>query len=67
VTDIMMGSSATSDVADLLYFISHIVSLFRTVLCARSFDMHGVLKTYVDRKKGCLDPFPLALLLSDLI
>jgi hypothetical protein len=67
VTDIMMGSSANSDVADLSYFISHIVSLYRTVLRADSFDMHDLLSTNVDRKKECFDPFPLALLLSGLI
>ena len=32
-----------------------------------SFHIHSVLSTNVDRKKGCFDPFPLALLLSDLI
>ena len=63
-----MGSSATSDVADLSYFISHIMSLYLTVLRAGNFDIHGVLSTNVDRKKkGCFDPFPLALLLSYVI
>ena len=47
--------------------ISHIVSLHRTVLRAGSFDIHGVLSTNVDRKKGCLDPFPLALPCSFLV
>ena len=38
------------------------------VLRAGIFDMHGVLSTNVDRKKkGCIDPFPLVLLLSGLI
>jgi hypothetical protein len=59
-----MGLSATSDVADLSYFISHIVSLYQTVLRAGIFDIHGVLSTDIDRKKGRFDPFPLALLLS---
>jgi hypothetical protein len=64
----MMGSSATSDVADLSYFISHVVSLYQTVLRAGIFDIHGVLSINVDRKKkGCFDPFPLALLLSYII
>ena len=49
MTDIMMGSSANSDVADLSYFKSHIVSLYRTVLRTDSFDVHGVLSTNVDR------------------
>jgi hypothetical protein len=64
VADIMMGSSATSDVADLSYFISHVVSLYQTVLRAGIFDIHGVLSTNKDRKMGRFDPFPLALLLS---
>ena len=68
MADIMMGPSATSDVADLSYFISHIVSLYLTVLRAGIFDIHGVLSINVDReKKGCIDPFPLALLLTYVI
>ena len=67
MADIMMGSSATSDLADVSYFISHIVSLYQRVLRAGIFDMHGVLSTNVDRKKDFFDPFPLALLLSYVI
>jgi hypothetical protein len=62
----MIWPSATSDVADLSYFI--FVYLYQTVLRAGIFDMHYVLSTNVDRKKkGCFDPFPLSLLLSYVI
>jgi hypothetical protein len=68
VADIMMGSSTATNVAELSYFISHIVSLYLTVLRAGIFDIHGVLSTNVDwKKKGCFDLLPLALLLSGLI
>jgi hypothetical protein len=50
------------------YSISHIVSLYQTVLRAGIFDIHGVLSTNVDnKKKGCIDPFPLSLLLSYVV
>jgi hypothetical protein len=63
VADIMMGSSATSDVADLSYFISHVVSSYQTVLRAGIFDIHGVLSTNVDRKKkGRFAPCPALVL-----
>jgi hypothetical protein len=67
VADIMMGSSATSDVADLSYFVSDVVSLYQMVLRAGSFDMYRVLSTNVDRKKDCFDPFSPVLLWSGLI
>ena len=50
-----------------IFHILYLMSLYRTVLRADSFDMHGLLSTNVDRKKDCIDPFPLALLLSGLI
>ena len=50
---------------DVLQLIIHIFSLYRTVLHAGIFDIHGVLSINVDRKrKGCIDPFSLVLHLS---
>ena len=43
------------------------ISLYRTVLRAGSFDIHGVLSIYLDRKTGCFVPFPLAPPCIDLI